>query len=376
MRNLKIFDLEKLKQKLILQKNVIEELKKNKRIKNERDIYGDGNPTILFPLLIEKFGYLLDPEDMSSFTKEGIKKRKVFNAIVRRLGPAFLKTKQIMEDRKELAGDYFDVAPLNIPDEPVIFVSNHGFRDDILGSLLAAGRHAYVMFGSLPQFYNEIEGPLLFGNGTILVNRKVKESRAASLDKSKSVIENGCSLIVFPEGVWNKSPNQLTLPLWRGAYEIAKQTGAKIVPIVHYIKDPTLTTPKEENPFHTVVDNPIDVSEMTEKEALDAISEKFSTWNFLMMEKYGQSTREEVLGGFSNSQEAWEEQLRLRSQTADKYDFEMETTADYRPKKVVLPEDVFSSIAELELTPENAVEVLAARKIVRERKENDFQRRF
>ena len=376
MRNLKIFDLEKLKQKLILQKNVIEELKKNNRIKNERDIYGDGNPTILFPLLIEKFGYLLDPEDMSSFTKEGIKKRKVFNAIVRRLGPAFLKTKQIMEDRKELAGDYFDVAPLNIPDEPVIFVSNHGFRDDILGSILAAGRHAYVMFGSLPQFYNEIEGPLLFGNGTILVNRKVKESRAASLDKSKSVIENGCSLIVFPEGVWNKSPNQLTLPLWRGAYEIAKQTGAKIVPIVHYIKDPTLTTPKEENPFHTVVDNPIDVSEMTEKEALDAISEKFNTWHFLMMEKYGQTTREELLNGHDNSQKAWEEQLSLRAKTADKYDSEMETKADYRPKGVVLPEDVFSSIAELELTPENAVEVLSARKIVRERKENDFQRRF
>lgn len=376
MRNLKIFDLEKLKQKLVLQKNVIEELKKNKRIKNERDIYGDGDPTILFPLLIEKFGYLLDPEDMSSFTKEGIKKRKVFNSIVRRLGPAFLKTKQIMEDRKELAGDYFDVAPLNIPDEPVIFVSNHGFRDDILGSLLAAGRHAYVMFGSLPQFYNEIEGPLLFGNGTILVNRKVKESRAASLDKSKSVIENGCSLIVFPEGVWNKSPNQLTLPLWRGAYEIAKQTGAKIVPIVHYIKDPTLTTPKEENPFHTVVDNPIDVSEMTEKEALDAISEKFSTWHFLMMEKYGQTTREELLNGHDNSQKAWEEQLTLRAKTADKYDSEMETKADYRPKEVVLPEDVFSSTAELELTPENAVEVLAARKIVRERKENDFQRRF
>ena len=35
------------------------------------------------------------------------------------------------------------------------------------------------------------------------------------------------------------------------------QTGAKIVPIVHYIKDPTLTTPKEDNPFHTVVDNPL-----------------------------------------------------------------------------------------------------------------------
>lgn len=376
MKNLKIFDLEKLKQKLILQNDVIEELKKSKRIKSERDIYGDGDPTFLFSLLIKKFGYLLDPEDMSSFTKEGIKKRKVFNAIVRRLGPSFLKTKQIIEDRKKLAGEYFDVEPLNIPDEPVIYVSNHGFRDDILGSILSAGRHAYVMFGSLPQFYNEIEGPLLFGNGVIIVNRKVKESRAASVDKSKSVIENGCSIIIFPEGVWNKSPNQLTLPLWRGAYEIAKQTGAKIVPIVHYIKDPTLTTPKEDNPFHTVVDNPIDVSEMSEKEALEAISEKFSTWHFLMMEKYGQTTREEALAGYESSQEAWDEQLRLRSKTADKYDFEMETKADYRPKEIVLPEDVFSSIADLELTRENAVEVLAARKIVRERKDNDFQRRF
>lgn len=376
MKNLKIFDLEKLKQKLILQNDVIEELKKSKRIKSERDIYGDGDPTFLFSLLIKKFGYLLDPEDMSSFTKEGIKKRKVFNAIVRRLGPSFLKTKQIIEDRKELAGEYFDVEPLNIPDEPVIYVSNHGFRDDILGSILAAGRHTYVMFGSLPQFYNEIEGPLLFGNGVIIVNRKVKESRAASVDKSKSVIENGCSIIIFPEGVWNKSPNQLTLPLWRGAYEIAKQTGAKIVPIVHYIKDPTLTTPKEDNPFHTVVDNPIDVSEMSEKEALEAISEKFSTWHFLMMEKYGQTTREEALAGYESSQEAWDEQLRLRSKTADKYDFEMETKADYRPKEIVLPEDVFSSIADLEITRENAVEVLAARKIVRERKDNDFQRRF
>ena len=376
MKNLKIFDLERLKQKLILQKDKVEELKENNRIKNERDIYGDGTPSILFPLLINKFDYLLDPEDMSSFTKEGIKKRKVFNAIVRRLGPSFLKTKQIMEDRKELAGDYFDVEPLNIPDEPVIYVSNHGFRDDILGSLLAADRHAYIMFGSLPQFYNAIEGPLIFGNGTVLVNRKVKESRKASLDKSKFLIENGCSLIVFPEGVWNKSPNQLTLPLWRGAYEIAKQTGAKIVPIVHYIKDPTLTTPKEDNPFHTVVDNPIDVSNMSVEEALDAISEKFSTWHFLMMEKYGQATREEVLNGHDTSLEAWDEQLMLRAKTADKYDFEMETKADYRPREIVLPEDVFSSIAELEITPENAVEVLAARKIVRERKENDFQRRF
>ncbi len=44
-------------------------------------------------------------------------------------------------------------------------------------------------------------------------------------------------LIVFPEGVWNKSPNALSLELWPGIYRIACETGAKIVPIVHYIYD-------------------------------------------------------------------------------------------------------------------------------------------
>ena len=376
MSNSYIDFLQRKKNELISRKERIEELKSKSMLKNSNDIYGDGNPTFLFPILLKLFGHLLDPNDMSCFSKNQIQGRKLFNTLVRKVGPMILKTKQVIEDRKELAQDYFEVEPLNIPDEPVIFVSNHGFRDDILGSLIAADRHAYLMFGSLPQFYNEIEGPLIYGNGVVLVNRSVKESKKASLDKCKKVIENGCSILMYPEGVWNKSPNKLTLPLWKGVYELAKQTGAKIVPIVHYIKDPTLTTPKDDNAFHTVVDNAIDISNMTEEEALELITEIFSTWNYLMMEKYGKSTREELLNGFDNSQEAWDEQLRLRLLTADKYDSVIERKADYRPRKVVLPEDVFGNIANLEITKDNALEVIGAKKIVKTAKENDFQRKY
>ena len=376
MANVKLEYLKELKKNLIFKNDKMNELKKNNRIKNVNEIYGDDDPTWLFPILIEKLGFLLDPNDMSCFSKKNINNRKWFNTLVRKIGPVILRTKQVIEDRKELASDYFQVDDLNIPDEPVIFVSNHGFRDDILGSLIAASRHAYLMFGSLPQFYNEIEGPLIYGNGVILVNRSVKESRKASVDKCIKVIENGCSVLMFPEGVWNKSPNKLSLPLWRGVYEIAKQTGAKIVPIVHYIKDPTLTIEKEDNPFHTVIDNPIDVNGKSEQEILELISEKFDTWHFLMMEKYGKSTREELLEGFDNSEDAWDEQLRLRISTADKYDSIIEKSADYRSKNVVLADEVFSAIAELEMTPQNFTEVIAAKKIVKTAKNNDFQRKY
>ena len=158
MSNSYIDYLQRKKNELISRKERIEELKSKSMLKNSNDIYGDGNPTFLFPILLKLFGHLLDPNDMSCFSKNQIQGRKLFNTLVRKVGPMILKTKQVIEDRNELAQDYFEVEPLNIPDEPVIFVSNHGFRDDILGSLIAADRHAYLMFGSLPQFYNAIEG--------------------------------------------------------------------------------------------------------------------------------------------------------------------------------------------------------------------------
>ena len=367
--------LKEFKEELIFKRDLVDKLQKESKIKNKHDLYGDDDPTILFHVLIHKYQRLLDSDDFEDFTKESIKKKSIVNGAVRRIGHLFLKTKQIFEKREDLLeGQSFD--PVVIPDEPVIFVANHGFRDDILGTILAADRHAYVMFGSVPQFYNTIDGPLLQSNGVILVDRKVKDSKHSSIEKAKMVLKNGCSLIIFPEGVWNKSPNRLTLPLWKGAYVLAKETGAKIVPIVHYIKDPTLTLPKNDNPFHTVVDAPIDVSNMEMEEALQKISDTFNTWCYLMMEKYGQSTREEMVAGYEDSKTAWEDQLRLRTQTADKYDIEIETSADFVPKKIVLPKDVFEAIANLDMTAKNAKDIVAAQKVLEAAKDNDFQHKF
>ena len=165
-----------------------------------------------------------------------------------------------------------------------------------------------------------------------MTNRKHKESKKSSVEKSKKAIELGSDLFIFPEGVWNKSPNKLLIDFWPGIYKIAKETNTDVVPIVHYIADQS--RPGKDNPIHTVIDDPINISNLSEQDALELIREKISTWYYLMMEKYGKTTREELIEGYSTSTEAWEEHLKRRVSTADRYDKEIELSADYRPQNM------------------------------------------
>ena len=181
--------------------------------------------------------------------------------------------------------------------------------------------------------------------------------------------------MIFPEGVWNKTPNLLLLDLWSGFYRIAKKedgTFYKIVPIIHYISN---THKKgKDNPIHTVIDKPIDLNGMEEKEAIEYIRDRMATWFYKLMETYGKDNREKLVEGFSDSTEAWEQELKERVGTASKYDEEIELSADKRRKDN--PISVYEPIANLEITKDNCAEVMAARKLVKTLKRNDFQHRF
>ena len=157
--------------------------------------------------------------------------------------------------------------PIELPDKPVIWIANHAIKDDTLASVLAAKRNGYIIFGSLPQFYNTFDGISAWANGVIMTNRKVSSSKSSSIKKGIKVINNGSDLIMFPEGVWNKSPNKLLLDFWPGVYRIAKETDSKIVPMAHYIRDGAHKIPN--NPIHTVIDDPVSISDMAEKEAVE-----------------------------------------------------------------------------------------------------------
>ena len=344
-----------------------------------RDLTGDAPPSKLFFFLADRLSYMLDDNPERVVTKKGIAYRRRFHPIIKTLGPHFLTNPQIIENRNFLKNpDASDIQPdkdIILPKTPVIWAPNHGFKDDVLATVLAASRHAYILFGSLPQFYNTFDGVTSWINGVVMTNRKNAASRGSSLAKCIRTINLGADLIVFPEGVWNKSPNALLIDLWPGIYRIACETGAPVVPVVHYIRD--YNNKLEDNPIHTVIDDPIRIDNMSEKAALDYLRDIQATWHYLMMEAYGKTTRKELIGANSNAALAWEEHLIERIKTADRYDTEIELRADYRPDENTRPENVWRTIAEIkEPSKSNILHVAYAQKVVETAELNDFQRRF
>ena len=354
------------------------------KIQNLNDLTGGKEPSKLFYILSSKLSYLLDNAPDKCIKKYGVKIRKTINPIIKKIAPLFMKSKQVIEDREKLM--YPKGRPkkdknkpysktITLPKEPVIWMANHAFKDDVCATICAAQRHSYILFGSVPQFYNTFDGVSAYINGVAMTNRKVKASKKASLDKSLRAMEYGADLIIFPEGVWNKTPHIPIIQLWPGIYRIAKKTGAKVVPIVHYSVD--MLNKDKNNIIHTVIDDPIDISNLSEEEALTLLRDTMATWSYLMMEKYGKSTRKKEVGTHQTSQEAWEEHLIERVKTADRYDIEIEKCADYRPRTIEDPREIWEKIAALDTVDARTIKTIHyAKKLIKEHNNNDFQRRF
>lgn len=343
------------------------------------DLTAGAPPSRLFYLLADKLSYLLDADPEAVVSQKGVERRRRLHFIIETFGPRFLANPQVFENRNFLRNpDAAEIAPdpgITLPGEPVIWTANHWFKDDGLASVLAAKRHAYILFGALPQFFNTFDGLTAYLNGIVMVNRKVSASRRTSVEKAVRAMNYGADLLIFPEGIWNKTPNELVLSLWPGIYHIACETGAKVVPIVHYIRD--CTNKLKNNPIHTVVDDPIRIDDLGEQAALNYVRDVLATWSYLMMEAYGRSDREDLIGAHGTSDAAWEEELYERVKTAAGYDVEIERNADYRPKTIVRPEQVWETVANIRtITPENAAYVAYAQNLVAEKKRQDFQRRF
>lgn len=388
------------------------------------DFIGDREvPSKLFLFNIKHYGYLLEDNPQKVISKKDVFLRKIIiDKLIKMFGPKFLQNEQVYENRNLLKNEpigykikrsdernfipreviYDDkkiIEDTNIvlPKNPVIWTPNHHFKDDVLASYLATKRQSYILFGSMPQFYNTIDGILANMVGSLMTNRKVKSSKKASIDKAVRAIDLGADVLCFPEGVHNKLPNELLLQFWSGIYEIASRTGAKVVPIIHYIFDPTLKADKEINKIHTVIDDPVDITMYSEKVGLNYLRDIIASWYYLMMEKYGKTTREELINFYTKralnrnnflneedfekrnltSHEAFELYLMDLLDTVDWYDSEIELSYDYRPKDIIRTEDAFFDIANIENSNYNNVwNVLEAKKIVKIRKNEDYQRRF
>lgn len=139
-------------------------------------------------------------------------------------------------------------------DEPYIFVCNHTCPEDIETVLNVLDRNAYLILGSIESLQYNPEMYLSWLNGMVPFDIMDKKQRKELLIKMRRVLKSN-SILIFPEGSHNYSPNMLINNLFDGPVNLALQTNRKIV-IVTLIKD------MENNTSYIDVGNPIDIKEL------------------------------------------------------------------------------------------------------------------
>lgn len=168
--------------------------------------------------------YLLSDNPNKVISKYGLMIRKSISPLYRNIMMLFTKGKLVEIDSKDN----------EIKEDKVIYACTHSFHDDIVFSMKLAGRHTYLLYGNLKDFYETFHGIGLWVNGVILLDRNNLFSRKSSIKKMIYTIENGGNIIMFPEGTWNLDENLPILDLHLGIYDVAKKTNAKVIPIATY----------------------------------------------------------------------------------------------------------------------------------------------
>lgn len=276
--------------------------------------------------------YLLDYRPEKTISKFGIIARKAISPIVRFFIPFLLPTKLEI------------VRSASIPDKPVIFASTHGFKEDINDAVVIAGRQAFILIGSLSQIFKSADGLAAWAAGTILVDRMDKESRLASKKKMVRALKLGSSVIIFPEGTWNKSPNQMVSGLFPGIYDVAAETGAMVVPIA---------THREGKTVYGIREEAFDIVAYDRVEGMQVLEEKFGTMRWELIEKYSKVKRSEFPYGVA-AEEYWKKYIDDLMAEVEFYDYETELHTKYVDKNVTSPEEAFSHLVRLDVKKENS----------------------
>lgn len=116
-------------------------------------------------------------------------------------------------------------------DKPIIYACTHIGRYDVESNFLSLKKHFYIFYGDPREVYRSFDGLLLHLNGVIYADTCSKEDRFLGKESCVKLLKQGGSLLIYPEGAWNITNNQVVMKLFTGSVEMAIRSGAQIVPI-------------------------------------------------------------------------------------------------------------------------------------------------
>lgn len=272
----------------------------------------------MYNKFLEKY---LDYSPEKVISKKGVVVRKAISPILRFVVPFVTPNSKLKVVRRA-----------KLPKRPVIFAATHGFREDVEHTVVMAGRQAYMLNGSISQVFKSFDGVTAWLAGMVLVDRTDKESRASVIEKLARVLELGSSVIMYPEGTWNKSPNELMSGLFPGVYDVAKRSGALVVPIATY---------RNGKKSYGILEEAFDICRYDREQGMQILRDKMATMQYELMEKYGTCSRNEFPFG-DEADKYWQDFIDGLMAEVEFYDYDIELHTKYRPKGITSPEDAFA----------------------------------
>ena len=219
--------------------------------------------------------------DINSFTSNiGLRIRKVINPLWRRALRLGTKRKMILETYPKLDKK-----------KAYIFVANHSLDEDIISVLQTIDRNVYLLHGTTDQMEHIPVFLAVWLNGMIFVNRLDQNNRKEAVQKMKRVLAAGNSVVLFPEGGYNNTENQLIMPLFSSPYLLSKEVGVEVevVPIISF-------NPSGSDKIYMRAGNPINLAQYDKHEAMTVLRDEMGTIVYQIMEEHTVSVKRRELG--------------------------------------------------------------------------------
>ena len=238
-------------------------------------------------------------------------------------------------------------------EKPVIYAITHMGKFDYQIVSEAIKEHQIPFAGDPETTYRTFDGALLDLNGVIYCDTEDKVDRMVSTDTSIELLKNGHNLLIYPEGVWNLSPNLLMLPLFPGIIKMALKTGCDIVPVAveQYDKDFYVNIGR-----NFKVEEILFESEEEEKKYINSkkedLRDAMATLKWEIIERMPQQEREK-LGDYSKKHREFVD-TRLyewfnKKENKPFYNDELVEHRTFRAKNVVFSSEVFNFFDKIDL---------------------------
>ena len=217
-------------------------------------------------------------------------------------------------------------------EKPVIYCPTHIGGADVEMSVVAVKSPCWVTIGDPMELYKSLDGMLLQMNGYIALDVMEKEDRKAAKARMKALLEKKSSLLLFPEGTQNISPNAILGHLFAGAVELAILCGAEIVP---------LAIAREDKEYYVAIGENISYEGSTYEDRFaltDDLRDHMATLKWKLMEHFPKVRREDI------PETAYEDLVHEVLDLNTEYSLTPEfiLNARFQPKGSAEPNEVFA----------------------------------